>query len=79
MDPDDLPISTQQTDEERRLADALFASRSYGSAGATAGLELPGGADPGYQAATGQSRTDSGLLPRRLGLRVLVDRIHPRG
>lgn len=78
IDPDDLPISTQQTDEERRLSAALFASRSFATAGA-AGLTLPGGGDPGYLVAIGQPRTASGLLPRRLGLRVLADRIHSRG
>src|SRR5664280_962844 len=53
IDPDDLPISTQQTGEERRLAEALFASRSFVPAG-VAGLETPGSGDPGYQAANGQ-------------------------
>ena len=75
IDPDDLPITTQQTDEERRLAEALLASRGFAPAGVTG---LPGGGDPGYLAATGHSRTGSGLLPRRLSLRVLADRVRPR-
>ena len=78
IDPDDLPISTQQTDEERRLAEALLASRRFAAAG-VAGLETPGSGDPGYQAATGRPPTGSGLFPRRIGLRVLADRIRPRG
>ena len=78
IDPDDLPISTQQTDEERRLADALLSSHSFAPA-VVSGLELPGGGDPGYQAGAGQPRTASGLLPRRISLRVLADRIRPRG
>jgi hypothetical protein len=78
IDPDDLPISTQQTGEERRLAEALFASRSFVPAG-VAGLETPGSGDPGYQAANGQPRTESLPFPRRIGLRVLADRIRPRG
>ncbi len=78
IDPDDLPISTQQTDEERRLAEVLVASRTFAPAG-TAGLGMPGGGDPGYHAAAGHPRTASGLLPRRLSLRVLADRVHPRG
>ena len=78
IDPDDLPISTQQPDAERRLADALLSSRSFAPAGVF-GRELPGGGDPGYQAATDQLRTESGLVPRRISLRVLADRIRPRG
>ncbi len=77
LDPDDLPITTEQTDEERRLAEALWASRSFAQAG-VAGLGLPGAGNPGYQAASGRL-TASGLLPRRLSLRVITDRVRPRG
>ena len=79
IDPDDLPISTEQTDDERRLADALLASRSFAPAGVAVELELPGGGDPGYRAATDESPTASGPLPRRLSLRILADRVRSRG
>ena len=79
FDPDDLPISVEQTEEERRLADALLASSSV-TAGTGVGRELPGGGDPGYLAAgRGVPRGASQPLPRRLSLRVLTDRVRPRG
>ena len=79
-DPDDLPLATQQTEDERRLADALLASRGYASFVAGAGRGLPGGTDPGYQpSGNGQHGHTPELLPRRLSLRVLTDRIRTRG
>jgi len=80
LDPDDLPLATHQTEEERRLADALLASRGLAPVGAGMGYELPGGGHPGYQASgNGQHDRAPGPLPRRLGLRGLTDRIRTRG
>ena len=80
LDPDDLPIATEQTEEERRLADSLLASRGHGPVGAGVEHELPGGGDPGYLAAGRElARGASEPLPRRLSLRVLTDRVRPRG
>jgi hypothetical protein len=80
LDPDDLPISTQQTDDERRLADALLAAGGYATIGAGVERQLAGAGDPGYQAAgSGVVPGASELLPRRLSLRVITDRVRPRG
>ena len=80
FDPDDLPISTQQTDDERRLADALLASCGYATVGAGDERQLAGAGDPGYQlAGSGVARGASEALPRRLSLRVITDRVRPRG
>ncbi len=80
LSPDDLPLTTEQTDEERRIADALLASGRLHAVGADAGYRLPGGRDPGYQVAgVHASGPVSGLFPRRLSLRVLADRIRTRG
>ena len=80
LDPDDLPLATHQTEEERRLADALLASRGLASVGAGMGYELPGGGHPGYQASgNGQHDRAPETLQRRLGLRGLTDRIRTRG
>jgi hypothetical protein len=80
FDPDDLPISTEQTDEERRLADMLRASGGHAAVSAGIERQLPGGGDPGYQVAgSGVARGASELLPRRLSLRVIADRVRPRG
>ena len=80
LDPDDLPLATYQTEEERRLADALLAYRGLAPVDAGMGYALPGGGHPGYQA-PGNGRHDRapGPLPRRLGLRELTDRIRIRG
>jgi hypothetical protein len=80
LDPDDLPISIEQTEEERRLADALLASGGHAKVGARVERDLPGGGDFGYLAAGhGAARGASEPLPRRLSLRVLTDRVRPRG
>jgi hypothetical protein len=80
LDPDDLPISTEQTEEERRLAEALLASRWGPPVGAGVGRDLPGAGDPGYQAAgDGRAHGASDTVPRRLSLRVLAERVRPRG
>ena len=80
LDPDDLPIATEQTEEERRLAEALLASGGRVPVGAGVGRELPGAGDPGYHAAgNGRAHGASDLIPRRLSFRVLTDRVRPRG
>ena len=80
FDPDDLPISTQQTDDERRLADALLASGGCAAVGAGVERQPAGAGDPGYQAAgRGVAHAASALLPRRLSIRVITDRVRPRG
>jgi len=80
LDPDDLPLTTHQTDEERRLAEALLASRASAPVGSDMGHELPGGGHPGYQASgNGHHDVAPGLPPRRPGLRGLTDRIRIRG
>ena len=80
LDPDDLPLATHQTDEERRIADALLASRGLAPMGAGMGHELPGGGHPGYrESGSGQHDRAPELPPRRLGLRGLTDRIRTRG
>ena len=80
LDPDDLPIAIEQTEEERLLADALLASGGSVPAGSGLARELPCGGDSGYLAA-GRSVAHgaSEPLPRRLILRVLTDRVRPRG
>ena len=80
LDPDDLPLAIYQTEEERRLADALLASRGLTSVGPGIGHELPGGGYPGYLASGGrQHDVAPELLPRRLGVRGLTGRIRTRG
>lgn len=80
LDPDDLPLATHQTEEERRLADALLASRGLAPVGFGMGRELAGGGRPGYQASgNGTHERAPGLLPRRLSVRGLADRFRPRG
>lgn len=78
LDADDLPLATLQTDEERRVADALLASRGIASMAAAIGTELVGGGDAGYRA-SGEAGPagEPGLLPRRLNLRGLTERIRP--
>jgi hypothetical protein len=81
LDPDDLPLATLQTDEERRLADALLASRwSDAPAGFRMERELPGGGYPGYQAPrNGVPETTPELRPRLVSVRRLTDRLRTRG
>ena len=80
FDPDDLPISIEQTDEERRLADALLASGGRVPVSTRVEGELPGGGDPGYRApGTDEAHGASELLSRRLSLRDITNRVRPRG
>jgi hypothetical protein len=81
LDPDDLPIAAEQTDDERALAQTLQASGSY---------QLSGGLGPagiGYGALTGSSGSrgskgangsnGDGVGGRRFNLRALTDRLGP--
>ena len=80
LDPDDLPLEKHQTEEERRLADALLASRGVAPVGALGGTEVPGGGNPGYRASGNHGHApEPQLLPRRLTLRALTGRIRSRG
>ena len=80
LDPDDLPLEKHQTEEERRLADALLASRGVTPIGAPGGSQVPGGGNPGYLASGhGDHAGGPQLLPRRLTLRALTSRIRSRG
>ncbi len=80
LDPDDLPLASCQTDEERRLASALLASHSHATLGVGMGGEPAGSGDPGYRT-FGFGVPDRAQEPveRRLRLRELTDRILSRG
>jgi hypothetical protein len=84
LDPDDLPLDTEQTEEERRIADELLASRGYTPAGTGSGYAPAAGGDAGYRVSGGGSDgrelgigREPGLTPRRLSLRGLAGRIRP--
>lgn len=84
LDPDDLPLATEQTDEERRIADALLASRGFAPTGTGSGYAPVAGGDAGYRVSGGDSDgrepgngREAGMAPRRLGLRRLAGRIRP--
>ncbi len=80
LDPDDLPLATLQTDEERRLADALLVSRDAAPVGAPMERELPGGGQPGYQAPEhGAHEAAPALRPRLLSVLGLTGRFRTRG
>lgn len=80
IDPDDLPLATHQTEDERRLAEALLASRGQASVEAGMGPGLRGGGHPAYQVpGTGQPDRARRLLPRRLSLRGLTEHVRTRG
>lgn len=79
LDPDDLPLASCQTDEERRLASAPLASRSHAALGVGMDVELAGSGDPGYRAfGFGGSDVAEEPAPHRLKLRGLTDRILSR-
>jgi hypothetical protein len=84
LDPDDLPLATEQTEEERRIADALLASRGFAPTGTGSGYAPVAGGDAGYRVSGGDSDgrepgngREAGMAPRRLGLRRLAGRIRP--
>ena len=84
LDPDDLPLATEQTEEERRIADALLASRGFAPTGTGSGYAPVAGGDAGYRVSDGASDggepgndRERGMAPRRLSLRGLAGRIRP--
>jgi len=89
IDPDDLPLATEQTEEERRLADALLASRGFPPTGTGRGYAPVAGGDAGYRVSDGASDgrepwnsrepggREPGMATRRLSLRGLAGRIRP--
>ena len=84
LDPDDLPLDTEQTEEERRIADELLASRGYPPAGTGSGYAPVAGGAAGYRVSGGDSAgrepghgRAAGMAPRRLSLRGLAGRIRP--
>jgi len=80
LDPDDLPLASYQTVEERRVASALLASRSRAALGVGMDGVLAGSSDPGYRAfGFGGSDVAQEPAPHRLKLRGLTDRILSRG
>lgn len=76
LNADDLPLATDQTDEERRIADALLAARGFSPRVGGSEHQLSGGGDAGYRT-SGEVRdaADRELAPRRLSLRGLTERI----
>lgn len=79
LDPDDFPLASYQTDEERRLASALPASHSHAALGVGMGGELAGSGDPGYRTfGFGARDRAHEPVPNRLRLRGLTDRILSR-
>ncbi len=78
LDPDDLPLAKEQTEEERRIADALLASRGFTMAGTDGAHEPVAGGDAGYRELGGDSNgREPAPAPRRLGFRGLAVRIRP--
>jgi hypothetical protein len=78
LDPDDLPLATEQTEEERRIADALLASRGFTPTGTSSDYAPVAGGDAGYRVSSGDSDgREPGMAARRLSLRGLAGRIRP--
>ncbi len=84
LDPDDLPIAAEQTDEERVLALTLQASGSYrlsgglGPVGAGYGALTGSNGSKGASGADGSNGGVDGVGSRRFSLRVLTERLGPR-
>ncbi|MFH1475745.1 MAG: hypothetical protein ABIG85_07790 [Chloroflexota bacterium] len=78
LDPDDLPIAAEQTEDERAIAQRLPASGSFRSNGN--GLQPPGWPHGAAVEASGSvgSNRGAGVGARRLSLRALTDRLGPR-
>ena len=72
INPDDLPIAAEQTDEERAVARELHASGSYR---AGSGMYAAGAA---HGPAQGEHHPREGVAGRRFSLRALTDRLAPR-
>ena len=84
LDPDDLPLPTEQTEEERRIAEALLASRGFALAGTGSAYAPAAAGDAGYRVSGGDSDgrepgngREPGMASRRLSLRGLAGRIRP--
>jgi len=78
LDPDDLPIVAEQTEDERAVARMLPASRSYRLSGN--GLQpsdAPHGS-PVEASGSASSTGAAGVGARRFTLRTLTDRLGPR-
>lgn len=81
LDPDDLPIVAEQTDEERYAAQTLQASGTYqlssglGPTGAAYGSVAGSNGSHGSNGADGD---EAGVGGRRFSLRALTDRLGPR-
>jgi len=78
LDPDDLPLTTQQTEEERRVAAELLASGGYAPDRASDVQGLAAGGDAGYRmSSTGPVSGEPEMASRRPVLRGLTERIRP--
>ncbi len=73
INPDDLPITAEQTDEERAVAQTIRASGSYRADGAA--LYAAGAVHGPARDRNGSGDEVSG---RRFSLRALTDRLAPR-
>lgn len=73
INPDDLPIAAEQTDDERAVAQAIHASGSYRAGGA--GMYAAGAAHGPLHDQNGSGDEVSG---RRFSLKALTDRLAPR-
>ncbi len=84
LDPDDLPIAAEQSDDERALTEVLQASGTYLSGAVLGSTGAPYGSASGFRGATsasdpnGQGGDGSGIGGRRFSLRALTDRLGPR-
>ncbi len=78
LDPDDLPLSTQQTEEERQVAAALLASGGYAPDRAGDARGLAAGGEAGYRmSGSGPVSGQPEVASRRPVLRGLTERIRP--
>ena len=90
LDPDDLPIAAEQTDDERALAETLQASGSYRLSGGLGPIGAGYGAltgsrgshgSHGSKRANGSNGSNGGIDGvggRHFSLRALTDRLGPR-
>lgn len=84
LDPDDLPIAAEQSDDERALTETLQASATYMSGAVLGSTGAPYGSLTGFRGATSASDSnrhggdESGIGGRRFSLRALTGRLGPR-
>jgi len=84
LDPDDLPIAAEQSDDERALTETLQASGIYLSGAVLGSTGAPYGSLAGFRGASstpdsnGQGGDGSDIGGRRFSLRALTDRLGPR-